>query len=144
MSVRYLHRVLFPKSIAVFGSGEKEAPLADIVLNNIISAGYKGRIFPVCSGTSVKGLTVYSDTDAIEGPIDLAVLSVSQSNLPEAIRSCGKVGAAGAVVVSLADFSAGFRDEILNIAKTAGVRLIGPHSWGVLNPMADLLSLIHI
>ncbi len=138
MSVRYLHRVLFPKSIAVFGAGEKEAPLADIVLNNIISAGYNGRIYPVCPGTSIKGLTVCSDTNAIEGRIDLAVLSVSRSGLPEAIRSCGKVGAAGAVIVSQADFSAGFRDEILNIAKAAGVRLIGPHSWGVLNPMADL------
>ena len=138
MSVRYLHRVLFPKSIAVFGSGEKETLLADIVLNNIMASGYNGRLFPVCSGTSVKGLTVYPDTDTIEGQIDLAVLSVSQSDLPEAIHSCGKVGAAGALIVSLAGFSAGFRNEILNIAKAAGVRLIGPHSWGVLNPMANL------
>ena len=138
MSARYLHRVLFPKSIAVFGAGEKETALAGIVLNNIISAGYKGRIFPVCPGTIVKGLTVYPDINGIEGRIDLAMLSVSQSDLPEAILSCGKAGVAGAVIVSQAGFSADFRNEILNIAKTAGVRLIGPHSWGILNPMADL------
>jgi acetyltransferase len=138
MSVLYLHRVLFPKSIAVFGSGEKEAPLADIVIHNILSAGYTGRIFPVCSGTSVRGLTVCSGTDAIEGRIDLAVLSVSRPDLPEALRSCGKAGAAGAVIISPGDYSSGFRDEILNVAKAAGVRLIGPHSWGVLNPMANL------
>jgi len=138
MSVRYLHRVLFPKSIAVFGAGEKETALADIVLNNIMSAGYKGRIFPVCPGTSVKGLTVCSDLNGIEGRIDLAVLSVSQSDLPEVILSCGKTGVAGAVIVSKSGFSPGFSNEILNIAKAAGVRLIGPHSWGILNPMADL------
>lgn len=138
MSVRYLHRVLFPKSIAVYGRGEKETALADMVLNNIISSGYEGRIFPVCSGTGIKGLKVYSDTDAICERIDLAVLSVSQSDFPEAVRSCGKAGAAGAVIVSREGFSADFRNEILNTAKAAGVRLIGPHSWGILNPMANL------
>jgi acetyltransferase len=138
MSARYLHRVLFPKSIAVFGAGEKETVLADIVLNNIISAGYEGRIFPVCSGTDIKGLTVYPDAEAIEGRVDLAVLSVSQSDLPEAIHSCGKAGAAGAVIIGQADLSADFRKEILNTAKETGVRLIGPHSWGILNPMANL------
>ena len=138
MSVRYLHRVLFPKSIAVFGAGKKETTLADVVLNNIMSAGYKGRIFHVCPGTSVKGITVCSDIKGIEGRIDLAVLSVSQSDLPEAIFSCGKAGAAGAILVSQAGFPADIRNEILNIAKEAGVRLIGPHSWGILNPMADL------
>ncbi|HSO67862.1 MAG TPA: CoA-binding protein, partial [Desulfatirhabdiaceae bacterium] len=138
MSARYLHRVLFPKSIAVFGAGEKESRLADIVINNIVSAGYKGRIFPVCTGTSSKGLTACTDIDEIEGRIDLAVLSVSESDLPEAIISCGKTGAAGALIVSQSGFSADFRNEILNISKAAGVRLIGPHSWGILNPMADL------
>ncbi len=138
MSIRYLHRVFFPKSIAVFGDGEKEAALADVVLNNIMSAGYKGRIFPVCPETSVKGMTVCPDIKGIEGRIDLAVLSVSQFDLPEAILSCGKAGAAGAVIVSQAAFPSDFRNEILNIAKAADVRLIGPHSWGILNPMADL------
>ncbi|RPH50697.1 MAG: GNAT family N-acetyltransferase [Desulfobacteraceae bacterium] len=138
MSNRYLHRVLFPKSIAVFGAGEKETALAGIVLNNIISAGYKGRIFPVCPETVVKGLKVYSGINGIEGRIDLAVLSVSQSALPETILSCGKAGASGAVIVSREGFPEEFRNEILGFARRAGVRLIGPHSWGILNPMADL------
>lgn len=137
MSVRYLNRVLFPKSIAVLGSGE-EAGLAGIVLNNIISGGYKGQIFPVCSGINIEGLKVYSDIGAIEDKIDLAVLSVPMSGLPEAVYSCGKAGASCAVIVSKAGFSAGFCSEIMNISKTAGVRLIGPHSWGILNPIVNL------
>jgi acetyltransferase len=137
MSIRYLNRVLFPKSIAVLGSGE-EAGLAGIVLNNIISGGYKGRLFPVCSGIDIEGLKVYSDIEAIEDKIDLAVLSAPISGLPEAVYSCGKAGASCAVIVSKARFSAGFCSEITNISKTAGVRLIGPHSWGILNPTANL------
>jgi acetyltransferase len=138
MSINYLHRILFPKSVVVFGSGEKETPLADAVLNNIISAGYKGRISTVGLKRSLDGVILCSGFGSIEGKIDLAVISAPLSELPEAVNFCGRAGAAGAVIVSRTGFSADLRDEIINIAKTAGVRIIGPHSWGIFNPMANL------
>ncbi|MCJ7774458.1 MAG: acetate--CoA ligase family protein [Desulfobacterales bacterium] len=138
MSARYLHRILFPESIVVFGEGDKEAPLADVVLNNILSAGYKGRVFSVCSGTGKKGLTVYPDIEEIEGPVDLGVLAAPPGGLLKAIPSFGKIKPAGVIIASEANLTSEFCREMLICARSAGIRLIGPHSWGVLNPMANL------
>jgi acetyltransferase len=129
---------LFPKSIAIFGEGDKEAPLANIVIHNILSAGYKGQVFGVGSETGIKGVTVYSDLESIDGTIDLGILSAPPARLLKAIQSFGKSKPAGVIIASQANLTSELRREMLMYARSADLRLIGPHSWGVLNPMANL------
>lgn len=138
MSARYLHRILFPKTIAVFGQGDKEAPLADIVLKNIVSGGFKGRVFSVSSKAALKGVTVYPELEAIDSSLDLGILSAPPDGLLNALRSFEKLKPSGVIIISEADLPAGLQQEMVAYARSSGMRMIGPHSWGVLNPMANL------
>jgi acetyltransferase len=138
LSARYLYRILFPKSIAVFGQGDRETPLASAVLNNILTAGFKGRVFSVFSGTNIKGTAFYQELEAIDSPVDLGILSAPPDGLLKAIQSFGKLKPAGVIIVSEANLEIGFQQEMVACARSSGLRLIGPHSWGVLNPMANL------
>lgn len=138
MNARYLHRILFPKSIAVFGAGDKEAPLADIVVHNILSAGYQGHIVQVCPRTNPNQPAVHSDIEAIDGPVDLGILSAPPDTLCKTILSFGKIKPAGIIIINEVNLIPELRKEMLTCAQSAGVRLIGPHSWGVLNPKANL------
>ena len=138
MSVRYLHKALFPDSIAVLGAGDREPPLAGTVLGNIVSGGYKGRLCTAGVETDIPGLPAYPTAESVPGPIDLAIVAAAHGRLPETLHACGKIRAATAVIVSEGNYPSALGKEILGVAKSAGVRLIGPHAWGLVNPLAGL------
>jgi acetyltransferase len=138
LNTRYLHRIFFPKTIAIFGEGQKESLLADIVIHNILSGGYQGRVCGVGTKTRLMGLSAYPDIEKIDGPVDLGILSAPPTFLLKAIQSFGKIKPAGLIIISEANESCTLQQELLASARSAGLRLIGPHSWGILNPMLNL------
>jgi acetyltransferase len=81
--------------------------------------------------------------DLIPDPVDLAVIVVPAASVPEVIDACGRRGVSAAVVIT-----AGFREQgqggrdleadVLRRARSAGVRVVGPNSVGVINTFARL------
>jgi acetyltransferase len=108
------------------------------VLNNIVSGGFKGRIFSVGSGTSIKGAVVSPELECIDSPLDLGILSAPSDEILKSIQLFGKLKPAAVIIVSEANLDDGLQQEMIACARSSGLRLIGPHSWGVLNPMANL------
>lgn len=137
-----------PEGIALFGS-MKEGWFfgAAVVVKELQNLGYQGAIYPVNpSARSVYGLKVYPDISKVEGKVDLAVIITSCKYVPEILRSCGKKAIKAAVVVSdgfAENGPAGVRrqEEIVQIARSYGIRIIGPNTLGIYSPAIRLSTI---
>src|SRR3990170_1613243 len=98
---------LDPQSIAVIGASRYPSKIGGSVLANLRSAGFAGRIVPVnVRATTVHGLPASPSLDAVDGPVDLAVITVPAPAVLSALKECVAKCVCCAVVIS-----AGFRES---------------------------------
>jgi acetate---CoA ligase (ADP-forming) len=136
-----VHGFLNPKGVALFGSMKERWFFgAGVVIKDLIELGFKGAICPVHPNAErVYGLKVSRDVCEIDTPIDLAVIITSYRQVPDILRKCGARGIGRAVVVSDGFGENGpegrsRQEEMLAIAREAGIRIIGPNTLGVYHP----------
>jgi acetyltransferase len=105
----------------------------------MMSNGYKGRILPVHPRLKeVQGLRCYASVMDIDGDIDLAVIALPAPVVVDIVSELGARGIPNAIVLG-----AGFREsgpegavlqeKLVENARRAGVRLVGPNCLGVAN-----------
>ena len=75
--------------------------------------------------------------------IDLAVIAVPAKAVPDTVRECGEAGVAGAVIVSSGFKEIGaqgkkLEEEVIAIAESYGLRLVGPNCLGYIRPALNL------
>lgn len=138
-------QVMFqPSSVAVIGATEREGSVGRTIVWNLISSTFGGTIFPVNpKRNSILGIKAYKSISDIPDEVDLAVIVTPAPTVPGIIRECAEVGVQAAIVIS-----AGFKEtgpegaaleqEILKIARSAGMRIVGPNCLGVMNPISGL------
>ncbi|MDY6843262.1 MAG: CoA-binding protein [Thermodesulfobacteriota bacterium] len=130
-----------PDTVAVFGSLREGWFGGYVAIENLKKFGFLGQVFPVNpshDGNEVLGYPVYSSLEEIPSQIDLAVVIVNALNVPKIIKECVAKGVKAAVVVSDGmaerdDMGEKLQEETVKIARTAGLRLIGPNTIGVAN-----------
>ena len=129
-----------PKSIAIVGASEKKGKVGYEILTNMIKAGYDGKIFPVnYKAQTIKGLKCYPALQSIGHVPELVIIVVPARNVPAVMEQCAQVGAKSVIVIT-----AGFKEvgvegrqleqQIIQIAKRARIRVIGPNCLGVIVP----------
>src|SRR3954464_6526332 len=131
-----------PRSVAMVGASDRAGSLGRRVLWNLLTSPFGGTVFPVNpERTPVLGVKSYASVAAIGEPVDLAVLVNPADTIPAAVRECAKAGVRGAIVVT-AGFNTpegpALEEEILHIARQARMRLLGPHSLGMMCPHTGL------
>ncbi len=124
-----------PRSIAIIGASHDPKKIGHTILNNLISGGYKGKIYPVNpSGGEILGYRVYKSVLDIEDEIDVVSLAIPAKFCLDAVRECAKKGVKYIQIIS-SGFSEIGNDreerEIVRIAKEAGVRVMGPNTFGM-------------
>lgn len=130
--------LLRPTSIGLVGASPDGTPAE--VLANLRRIGFAGRIVAVNPRRDrVDGLPCHPTLAAAGAAVDVAAIMVKASRVPGALRDCVAAGARSAVV--FADgFSAADPDgpalqrEIADIARTAGLPVLGPNCMGYLAP----------
>jgi acetyltransferase len=136
-----------PNSVAVIGASTKPHKLGHVVLNNLVNGGYLNEdrhVHPINpNAETILGLSAYPSVTDVPGPIDLAVIVIPYSLVPDALRTCGEKSIPAAIVIS-----AGFREagmeglererELVEIAKEYDIRLIGPNCLGVIDTVTPL------
>ncbi|MCM8758318.1 MAG: acetate--CoA ligase [Candidatus Omnitrophica bacterium] len=133
-----------PKSVAVIGASREPGKLGSQILSNIISGQYQGKIYPVNpKAPEISGLKCYPDISSIPDVPELAVIVVPAKIVCSVIEECGKKGTKAAVVIS-----AGFKEsgpegkkreeELVEVAKKYGCRIIGPNCLGIIDTYSDL------
>lgn len=132
---------LDPKSVAVIGASDDPKKLGYAVLNNLISQGYKGAIYPINPNhDSILNHQAYKSITDVPGSIDLAVIVTPAQTVNALVEECGKKNVKACVVIS-AGFSELHGDEgkerereLTALAEKYEMLLIGPNCLGILRP----------
>ncbi|MCL4874386.1 CoA-binding protein [bacterium] len=132
-----------PESVAVVGASPEPGKISNIILGNLIGAGFGKRIIPVNPGqASIMGLECLPSLEESREVVDLAVFAIPAASVPAALRRAeGKVR--GAIIVSGGFGEAGERGkalekEVLEIARKSGVRVIGPNCLGIYDAVSKV------
>lgn len=129
---------LSPKSIAIIGASDKEGSVGRAITSNIMK-GYKGKIYPISpTRDKVFDMPAFKTVLDVREPIDLAVVVTKNDIVPAVLEECGKKKIRGVIVIT-----AGFKEvdedgrkleeQIKQIVKKHGIRMIGPNCLGVMN-----------
>ena len=101
-----LARTLSPSSVAVIGATANKQKLGYSLFSNIITGGYKGRLFAVNpSYNNILGIDCYPSILDVPDAVDLAVIIVPSSAVLKVVEECAEKRVAGAVIIS-----AGFKE----------------------------------
>ncbi|MGD0821101.1 MAG: CoA-binding protein [Desulfomonilia bacterium] len=137
-----------PQGIAVFGSMKEDWFFgAGVVVKELKGLGYTGSIHPIHpTAQSVYGLKVYPDISQVEGRVDLAVIATSYRSVPGILKACGSKGVKAVVVISdgfaeNGDDGRARQDEIVEIARAMGIRIIGPNTLGIYKPHSGVSTI---
>ena len=137
-----------PSSMAVIGASRSPGKGGNIILRNLQKAGFKGAIYPInptCK--EILGLPAYARVRDVPGPVDLAMIVIPKTAVSEAIEDCAARGVTN-IILSTGGYSdmgeegAKEQKEVVDQAKKAGIRLMGPNSIGTLNPAAGMATSI--
>ncbi len=144
MKKHYLNKIFEPQSVAVVGASDREESVGGQVLRNIRESGFQGVIYPVNpKHDTVQGMKAYASISDIDHPIELVVIAIPAVAIPQVMRECGEHGVGAAVVLSAGFGEIGKRgqalqNEIVDIARTYDIPLVGPNCLGVIRPRAGL------
>ncbi len=145
MSIRDLDRVFKPAGIAVVGASRKTGTAGNVVINNLLKAGYRGDILPVNPHyDELCGLPVTSYLSRLRHPVDLVVVATPPERFPGILKECGKVSPAGVILLASSlpgtDIQQNRRLEsaIRKTMERGVCRLMGPDSFGIMASNASL------
>ena len=139
-SRHYLTPLFEPESVAIVGATEKPGKVGEVLVSNMLAAGYRGALFAVNpKHANVHGVPCVASIGKLPRRVDLAVIATPAKTVPEVIDQCGEAGVRAAVVIT-AGFSetgpegAALERRLIENAHRHGVRVIGPNCLGILRP----------
>jgi len=133
-----------PSTVALVGATENPGSVGRTILWNLMTNPFGGTVFPVNpKRSSVLGVKAYPSISDIPEPVDLAVVVTPPPSIPGIIRECGENGVRGAVVISagfkeIGPEGAALEQRVLEEARAAKIRVIGPNCLGVMAPLTGL------
>ena len=147
MTIRHLDHAFAPRSVALIGASQRPGSLGALVLSNIVSGGFQGKIFPVNPKyRELAGRACFSRVADLPEVPDLCVIATPAQTIPALIEEIGKFGGRAVVVITAGVGSDDqLRQRMLEAAGRHGVRIIGPNTIGLLAPLVGLnASFTHI
>lgn len=137
-----------PSSLALIGASRSPGKGGNIILRNLQKAGFKGAIYPINPTVKeILGMPAYASVRDITAPVELAMIVIPKTAVPEAIADCVAKGVSN-IILSTGGYSdigeAGAREQkiLMDRARQTGIRIMGPNSIGTLNPSAGLATSI--
>ena len=143
-AVASLRPVLAPVSVAVAGAAAVPGNVGRAVLANIIGGGFQGVVTPVNhAGGVVCSMRAARSVGELEAAPELVIIAAVGDELLEFAADAAANGARALLVVPAGAEedgagSAGREQRLLEIVRGAGLRMVGPDSWGVLNTAAEV------
>lgn len=128
-----------PSGVAVIGASSNPQKLSHGILYNLVNSTYTGGVYPVNPGAEeLLGRKCYPDISSVPDPVELAVIVLPAPALPDTLEACGKRGLKAAIIISGGFKEVGAEGEkleqrCLSIARSYGMRLIGPNCVGLMS-----------
>jgi acyl-CoA synthetase (NDP forming)/RimJ/RimL family protein N-acetyltransferase len=134
-----VRRLLSPRSVAVIGASREPGKVGYEVVRNLLRGGFQGAVHPVNPvAQQVASIPTVPSILDVPDDVDLAVIALPAPLVAAAVEECGRKQVYGAIVIS-----SGFAEEgpegaareaeVLRVARSWGIRLIGPNVLGILN-----------
>jgi len=110
----------------------------------LLESDFQGELYPVNpTHEQIREQRCYTSVSAIERDVDLAVVAVPARSVAAVLRECGEHGIGAAIVISAGFGEAGeqglaLQNEIVDIARSHDIALVGPNCLGVIRPRVGL------
>ena len=131
--------LLSPRSVAVIGASRDPLTVGYAVLQNLLHAGFQGPVWPVNPNAHhVAGIRAVASILDIPDDVDLAIVAVPAAMVAAVVEECGRKQVYGVVILSSGFAEAGaegaaLEAQVLRIARTWGIRVVGPNCLGIIN-----------
>lgn len=140
---REMFRPLFePRTIAVLGASAKEVQIANTFIRRLKDFGFAGSIYPIHPQASeIEGLTAYPSMAETPEQIDYAYVAIGAQRIPEALAAGrGRCRIAQVISSGFGEIAEGraLEQELVDTARTAGIRVVGPNCLGTYSPRGGL------
>ena len=144
--IQNLDYLFNPRSVAVIGASADPSKWGYEIIAKIMSGSPAAKVFPINrNGGEILGQKVYRQLSEVPDEVDLAIVIIPPKAVPGIMQDCVNKGIKVAVVIS-----AGFREtgdagleieaEVKRIARSGGVRFVGPNCNGFFNTAVQLFS----
>ncbi len=135
-----IESLLNPRSIAVIGASREEDKIGNVILKNLLTQGYTGKIYPVNpKADEILGLKCYRSINEINDEIDLAVIVLPAKYVPDSVKECVEKNVKFVIAIAGGFSETGeqgkiLEEKILEIIKNKNTRVIGPNTVGIYVP----------
>ena len=140
-----MHSLFNPESVAVIGASDNPSKLGYHVMKSLVNGGFKGTLIPVNpKADKIFGFKAWESISASSTPVDLAIVVVPANRVSAVFKECAENNVKGIVLITAGfkeiDDPAGavLHDEIARIVNEAGIPVIGPNTFGMMNLCANL------
>ncbi|MFV0423270.1 acetate--CoA ligase family protein [Oleidesulfovibrio sp.] len=128
-----------PQAVAVIGASATKGKIGNVILANLLQAGYAGKIYPVNPHEkSILGLRCINRITNLSEKLDLAVVSIPPDAVLNTIDQLGSIGTKACIVIT-----AGFKEiggkgwhleaDVKKMAERHNIALLGPNCLGLIN-----------
>ncbi|MDR0307132.1 MAG: acetate--CoA ligase family protein [Chitinispirillales bacterium] len=137
-------KLLRPESVAVVGASTQPGKVGYEILNNVISDGFTGPVYPINPGAAeILGKKCYKSLTDVPGPVDLAVVVIKRGLVIPTLKEMGEKGTKAAIVITAGFGETGeegkkLQAEMIEVVKKYGITMVGPNCLGLLNPWHKL------
>ncbi|MCD6139407.1 MAG: acetate--CoA ligase family protein [Thermococcus sp.] len=133
-----------PKTVAIIGATNKKGKVGNVIFENFKKNKeqgiFKGSIYPVNPKLDeIEGYKVYKGVKELPEDADLAVIAIPAPFVPQTMKEIAEKEIKSVIIITggfgeLGEEGKKMEEEILQIAKENGIRIIGPNCVGVYVP----------
>ncbi len=146
-TAKQMKQFMEPQSVALIGISRYTGEGTFNILENLLSYGYQGKIYPVNPNASeILGIRTYSSITEVTENVDLAIITTPRSLVPHLVRECSQTNIQSVIVVAQGftdasdDEGKQLQKEINDIARTSHIRIVGPNTFGTANAFINFSS----
>lgn len=137
--------LIYPKSIALYGASDDATKMGGRPVQFLQRSGFTGKIYPINPKRGeVQGLKAWPNLQSLPETPDQVFVLTPTGSVIGAVKECA---AKGVKVVTI--LASGFsesgpegvqrEEELRQISRDTGIRIVGPSSLGVVNPRTGLV-----
>ena len=134
------------KGVAILGASTNPRKLSYGILENLISYGYKGEVYPVNPNASeILGKKAYASITDVPDPVELAVVVLPVTVIMDTMKEIGERGIKAVVIITggfreLGEEGAKVERAVKELARSYGMRVVGPNCVGTIDVRTGLDS----
>ncbi len=138
-NIKDLQAFFNPKSVAIVGASGNEKKPSGVILKNLPAFGYKGKLYPVNPKyENLSGYKCYPSVLDIPDMVDLSIIIIPAPFVTKVLSDHVEKGIKNVIISSSGFAETGengkrLEEEIKDIAKRTGIRILGPNCLGVID-----------